>query len=170
MTALQKCRFLPGNLTLKQIVPRNLLNRLRKHLAHVKRSFESWLPKDFHSSYPRAITANMLFKLLTDNWRRKRPVWIVVLIMLELTQTSVSRQQKDILDLFLTKQAKSRGHDIGGLESAEDQCGPFNNINNRQVNICFKFSIIDIHCVRMFKLLLNYSSNIQNHICVMASW
>lgn len=74
-----------------------------------------------------------MYSLITQNWKRKRPVWIVVLIMLELTPASVKRQQKDILDLFLTKVAKKRGNDIGGLETAADQCDPFNKINNREV-------------------------------------
>lgn len=133
LNALQKCRFLPGNLTLRNFLPRSLIIRLRRHLAYVRRSFESWLPKDFSSAYPRALTADYLYSLITQNWKRKRPVWIVVLIMLELTPASVKRQQKDILDLFLTKVAKKRGNDIGGLETAADQCDPFNKINNREV-------------------------------------
>eukprot|EP00794_Sanderia_malayensis_P008003 gene8003-8862_t len=147
VTAMEKCRFLPGNLTLRHVIPTSLLIRLKRHLAYVKRSFQSWLPKHLNSMYSRTITADILFRILTQNWRRKRPVWIVVLIMLELTPSSVKRQQKDILDLFLTKRAKSRGNSIGGLETAEDQCGPFNNINHRQA-----------------LFLLNYTLNIQELI------
>lgn len=138
LNALQKCRFLPGNLTLKKVLPKNLLFRLRKHLAYMRRSLESWLHNEYNSTYQRALVADYFYRSITQNWRRKRPVWIVVLIMLELTPSSVRRQQQNvILDLFLTKHGKNKGKNIGGLETAEDQCDPFNNINNRQVCTVF---------------------------------
>ena len=134
LNTLQKCRFLPGNLTLKEVLPQNLLFRLRKHLAYVGRTIESWLHRDYDTTYQRALVADYLYRSITQNWRKKRPVWIVVLLMLELTPSSVRKQQqKMILDLFLTNHGKVKGKSTGGLETAEDQCDPFNNINHSQV-------------------------------------
>lgn len=134
VSALQRCRFLPGTLTLKKVLPRRLLFRLRRHLSYVKRSIGSWLQNRYNTNYERAVAADHLYRSITQNWRRKRPIWMVVLIMLELAPASVRRrQQNEILDLFLTNHGKRKGKNVGGLETAEDQCGPFNNINNRQV-------------------------------------
>ncbi|XP_065069112.1 metalloprotease TIKI homolog isoform X1 [Rhopilema esculentum] len=163
LKGLQKCRFLPGNLTLKNILPQSLLTRLRKHLEHVRRSFESWLPKNFNTAYPRALAADYLYSVITQNWKRKRPVWLVVLIMLELTPSNIKRQQMDILDLFLTKRAKQQGNSIGGLETAEDQCDPFNSINNRQAIFLLNYTLHLQELIRSGKMKPEHESE-QNKI------
>ena len=134
LSAVQKCRFLPGKLTLRKVLPKDLFFRLRKHLAHMSRTLGSWLKSNYTSGYQRAQAAAQIYNAITYNWRRRRPVWIVVLIMLELTPHSVRRRHSMILDMFLAKHGTSQGKSTGGLETAEDQCNPFNKISNRQVS------------------------------------
>jgi len=158
INALQKCRFLPGNLTLNKILPKDLMLRLRKHLAYVRRTLQGWLSNDYETTYRKALAAAYLYRSITKNWKKKRPVWIVVLIMLELTPSSVRRQHQIILDFFLTKFGKSKGKSTGGLETAEDQCDPFNNINNRQAIFLLNYTLHLQELIRNGKMMPEHES------------
>ena len=127
--AIKKCRLLPGSLTLRDVLPRRLYLRLKRHLDYVRGTIENWLPKEWRNP----LMAANYFKLLTKNWERKKPIWIVVLIMNDLTPTGVNSNQRLALDLYLGDRARRKRQEVGGLESAADQCDPFNNLNHTQV-------------------------------------
>ena len=73
-----------------------------------------------------------LFTSMTKDWRRKRPIWIMLLLN-ALNEYDTKSRGISVLDTFLIREAASWNKRKGSIESVEEQCDPLNALNNSQV-------------------------------------
>lgn len=121
--------MLPGKQQLRYVLPRSLFRRIRKHLAHIRRVFPRWMTQQ-----QRKLGLNPfdLFTSMTRDWRRKRPIWIMLLLN-ALNEYDTKSRGISVLDTFLIREAIRRSKNTGSVESVEEQCGSLNALNNSQV-------------------------------------
>lgn len=80
----------------------------------------------------RRIRPLDLYKALTRNWYKKRPIWIMLLLNV-LTEYDTKGRGTSVLDTFLIHETITQGKLVGSIESVEEQCEPLNALNNSQV-------------------------------------
>ncbi|CAL1281006.1 unnamed protein product [Larinioides sclopetarius] len=124
---LSSCQMLPSGKTLADILPANMYKRLKGHLDYVKLMIPSWM-QDEH----RGLYSEYLFKAITGNWEKKRPVWVMLMIN-SLTESDIRSTGIPVLDLWLAREATRLGKRAGAVERVEEQCLPLNGLNGTQV-------------------------------------
>lgn len=129
VTSLNRCQFLPDNGHLTQLLPPSLYHRLRRHLHYVRYMLPRWM-----SDEQRALGLHdeLLYRLLTVHWQRKRPIWIVFMLN-SLNEADIRTRGVPVLDVFLAQQARLSGKTIGAVERVDEQCKPLNALNQTQV-------------------------------------
>ena len=80
----------------------------------------------------KGIYADYLFDTIVGNWKRKKPVWVMLMIN-SLTEADVRSRDIPVLDLYLARQAERMGKKIGAVEKVDEQCQPLNGLNMSQV-------------------------------------
>ncbi|GBO31993.1 Metalloprotease TIKI1, partial [Araneus ventricosus] len=113
--------------TLADILPADMYKRLKGHLDYVKLMIPSWM-QDEH----RGLYSEYLFKAITGNWEKKRPVWVMLMIN-SLTESDIRSTGIPVLDLWLAREATRLGKRAGAVERVEEQCLPLNGLNGTQV-------------------------------------
>ncbi len=73
-----------------------------------------------------------MFKTMTNGWKNKRPVWILMLIS-SLTEENIINRNIPLLDLFMDNVAEKLGKEVQAMESPRDQCRPLNKISDEKV-------------------------------------
>lgn len=134
-TALAQCQLLPDNQTIKDILPRSLYKRLRRHMAYIKRQLREWIQPSI-STGQHMLSDNYVeyqFRTMTGSWERLRPIWLMLTIN-TLTEREVRSFGVPVLDLYLSRQAVSLGKRTGAVENVMEQCEPLNRLNQSQVN------------------------------------
>jgi len=136
MRALVKCQLLPKGGLLKSIIPRRIFKRLKSHLRYIKRKIPSWLQsKDTRYSRTRAVLyANKLYELLTKDWEKKRPIWVMLMVN-SLSESDIKNRGIPVLDQYLALQASRNEKAVGAVEDVQEQCKPLNSLNASQVCI-----------------------------------
>lgn len=130
MEVLKKCQLLPNG-TIKTILPEKLFKRLKSHLRYIKRQIPYWIQKDSaRSAIPFAIR---WFELVTKDWKKKRPIW-VMLLMNSLTESDIRNRVIPVLDQRLARVAKDEFKYVGAVEEVHEQCEPLNSLNMSQVS------------------------------------
>ncbi|KAF8788079.1 Metalloprotease TIKI2 like protein [Argiope bruennichi] len=124
---LSSCQMLPSGKTLADILPEDMYKRLKGHLDYVKLMIPSWM-QDEH----RGLYSEYLFKAITGNWEKKRPVWVMLMIN-SLTESDIRSTGIPVLDLWLAREATRLGKRAGAVERVEEQCLPLNGLNGTQV-------------------------------------
>jgi len=110
---LSRCQLLPSGIKLSDIIPRELYRRLEEYLQYVKTELPHWLRKHYPGNdYNQA---DSLFKSKTDNWERKRPIWIMVMLN-SLTENGVKSLLMPVLDVYLAHDARQHNKEIGSVE------------------------------------------------------
>lgn len=133
MRALVKCQLLPTGMLLKHLIPRKMYKRLKSHLKYIRRKMPSWLRrKDSRYGSHGTPYADRLYELLTKNWERKRPIW-VMLMLNSLTESDIRNRGIPVLDQYLAIQASRGNKVIGAVEDVQEQCNPLNSLNISQV-------------------------------------
>lgn len=74
-----------------------------------------------------------LFKTYVGDWKRKRPIWTLLLVN-DLTREKIESSGQTVLDENLLNAAKERGQQVGALETAYEQCGPLNALDESVVS------------------------------------
>ena len=82
----------------------------------------------------KGIYADYLFDTIVGNWKRKKPVWVMLMIN-SLTEADVRSRDIPVLDLYLARQAERMGKNIGAVERVDEQWQPLNGLNMSQVKI-----------------------------------
>ena len=129
LSALRACQLLPEGKHLSQVLPRTLYIRLKSHLEYIKSIMPSWITKD---QVQKGLYADYLFSMLTANWERKQPIWIV-LMLTSLTKSDIASKGYPVLDLHLSQLAERQRKVVGAIERVEEQCMPLNKLNVSQV-------------------------------------
>lgn len=107
-------------------------------MEYLKSEAPTWINKGDGQS----IISNIL-----QNWERKRPIWVVVMLLTLLDKSYLSTDKPElpanlfeanhvapILDLYLMRQAKY-GKITLEIENAEEQCLALNGINGTLVSV-----------------------------------
>ncbi|KAG8187952.1 hypothetical protein JTE90_027722 [Oedothorax gibbosus] len=121
---LTQCQLLPDKVRLPDVIPKTLFARLEKHMEVVRTKMADWAGGK--------EAGEVLFKVVAGAWRRKRPVW-VMLMLDSLTEAEVKGRGTPVLDLFLAQEAEKVGMGTEAVEEVEEQCGPLNSLNHSQV-------------------------------------
>ena len=125
VSRLNNCQLLPRGARLADVIPRRLYRRLQRHLDHVRVTFAA-------RTGSRRAYAEYLFRAIAGDWRRKRAVW-VMLMLNTLTEAEVTSRNVPVLDLYLAQEARRLGKQTGAIERVEEQCMPLNRLNLTQV-------------------------------------
>lgn len=135
MRALMKCQLLPKGRFLHQLIPHKMFKRLKSHLRYIKRRLPHWLRgTDSRFTGVRATKpyANKLYELMTKDWQRKRPIW-VILMLNSLSESDIKNRGVPVLDQYLAIQASRNQKFVGAVEDVHEQCNPLNSLNASQV-------------------------------------
>ncbi|KAH7970470.1 hypothetical protein HPB49_007487 [Dermacentor silvarum] len=127
--ALANCQLLPEGRSLADVLPADLLTRLRRHLEYVRAKMSSWMTSDQRG---RGLYADYLFHAITGDWERKRPIWVLLMVD-SLTEGDVRARGVPVLDLFLAQEAQRLAKRTGAVEQVHEQCLPLNGLNGSQV-------------------------------------
>lgn len=131
--ALIKCQLLPTGVMLKHIIPRKLYKRLKSHLKYIRRKIPIWIRrKDSRYDAHGMPYADRLYELLTKDWERKRPIWVMLMIN-SLTESDIRNRGIPVLDQYLAIQASRNSKRVGAVEDVQEQCNPLNTLNTSQV-------------------------------------
>lgn len=129
LAALANCQLLPEGRSLADVLPPELLARLRRHLEYVRAKMSSWMTADQRG---RGLYADYLFHAITGDWERKRPIWVLLMVD-SLTEGDVRARGVPVLDLFLAQEAQRLAKRTGAVEQVHEQCLPLNGLNFSQV-------------------------------------
>ncbi|EDO43979.1 predicted protein, partial [Nematostella vectensis] len=132
MRALMKCQMLPSGTMLRQTLPRKMFKRLKSHLRYIKRMIPKWIKHRDQETSSAGPYANKLYEMLTKDWDKKRPIWVMLMVN-SLTESDIKTRGIPVLDQYLALEA-SRNHKlIGAVENVDEQCKPLNALNASQV-------------------------------------
>ncbi|KAF7260590.1 hypothetical protein EG68_02119, partial [Paragonimus skrjabini miyazakii] len=131
---LGECQLLPPNVQLTELLAPSLIHRLELQLANFKKWINLWT-----EPRKRAYT-NYLYATMTTGWKRKRPMWIFLLLN-SLATEDFSSRGVPALDLFLTQEAQRLGKRCGAVEQVSDQCDPLNNVETEQVALALTLTL-----------------------------
>lgn len=112
VSTLANCQMLPKGEKLSDILPSDLYKRLKRHLDYVRRMLPIWVTPDQRA---RGLYAEYLYKAITGNWERKRPVWVMLMVN-SLNEHDIKSRGIPVLDLFLAQEAQRLNKRIGSVE------------------------------------------------------
>ncbi|XP_076811744.1 metalloprotease TIKI1-like isoform X2 [Clavelina lepadiformis] len=153
LSALSRCQMLPTGQELKKVLPSDLYERLQHHFDYVRRSMPNWL-----SPEQKSLNADYLFEAIVGNWKRKKPVWVMLMIN-SLTEADVRSRNIPVLDLYLARQAERMGKKIGAVEKVDEQCQPLNGLNMSQVFFALNHTLAMQEKVRYGTLKIPYTTD-----------
>ncbi|XP_059149370.1 metalloprotease TIKI1-like [Physella acuta] len=163
LTALAECQMLPEGENLSDLLPSELYSRLQRHLDYVRTSMPEWMSEE---QKRKGLFADYLFNAIAGNWRRKRPVWVMLMVN-SLTEADVKSRGIPVLDLYLAQQAEREGKVTGAVERVEEQCVPLNQLNLSQVLFALNQTLSQHESLRDRAGHPPYSSNalVQHYNC-----
>ncbi|XP_022240082.1 metalloprotease TIKI1-like isoform X1 [Limulus polyphemus] len=153
-SALSNCQLLPQGRNLVDVLPEDLYQRLKSHLDYVKVTLPSWLTADQRS---RGLYADYIFNMMTFNWERKRPVWVMLMVN-SLTESDVKTRGIPVLDLYLAQEAEKLNKQTGAVEHPEEQCLPLNGLNFSQVIFALNHTLFQHENIRNGGVQLTYTT------------
>ncbi|XP_055327277.1 metalloprotease TIKI1-like [Paramacrobiotus metropolitanus] len=142
--ALSSCQMLPNGAELSSLLPGDLYSRLKKHLDYIENMMPIWMTDNRQG---RGLYAEYLFNAITNNWQRKRPVWIMLMIN-SLTESDIKSRGIPVLDLYLAQEAARLQKFTGAVEHVEEQCLPLNSMNLSQVVFALNSSLHQHESIR----------------------
>lgn len=154
LQTLAECQILPERMLLREVIPRTLFRRIRRHLSYIKRIFPHWITMEQRM---RGLNPIDLFISMTKDWRKKRPIWIMLLLN-ALNEYDTKSRGVSVLDTFLIREAASWNKRKGSIESVEEQCGPLNALNNSQVIVALNQTLVLHEKIRRGKAEMTYST------------
>ncbi|XP_022250362.1 metalloprotease TIKI1-like isoform X1 [Limulus polyphemus] len=153
-SALSNCQLLPQGKNLVDVLPKELYRRLKSHLEYVKVMLPSWLTADQRN---RGLYADYVFNMMTFNWERKRPVWVMLMVN-SLTESDVKSRGIPVLDLYLAQEAEKLNKRTGAVEHPEEQCLPLNGLNFTQVIFALNQTLFQHENIRSGEVQVTYTT------------
>lgn len=159
VTALWKCQMLPEGGRLEDVIPRTMYRRLHRHLRYIKKMIPVWL-KDNGDDYNQGMApfADKIFQLLTKDWQKKRPIWIMLLVN-SLTESDIKSRGIPVLDQYLAIEASRHQQFTGAVEEVHEQCRPLNSLNDTQVIFALNQTLNFQEKLRAGQATLAYSTD-----------
>lgn len=162
LLTIMKCQLLPNRQNLSTVLPPKILSKLRSHLGFVRTQIPLWVNVN---QAKRGGNGDELFKDITRNWQRKRPIWLLFQLA-SLNEDNVRTSGVPSLDLYLFSKARQAGKKLGTIESPEERCS-LNEVNSSQVNYqgIYLFVYLFVHLfisllICLFAWLLSIHSSI----------
>ncbi|KAL4660461.1 metalloprotease TIKI1 [Arapaima gigas] len=135
---LTRCQLLPHGGFLRELLPNELYDRLKRHLEYVRRMMPSWLTDD---QIGEGLYPEFLFRAMVGDWERKRPMWMMF-ILNGLTEDDVQIRGSPVLDYFLAQEADRTKKEMGAVETVEEQCLPMNGLTLSEVTFALNQSLL----------------------------
>ncbi|XP_027759657.1 metalloprotease TIKI1-like [Empidonax traillii] len=154
ISALTSCQLLPQGENLRNVLPRDIYHRLKRHLEYVKLMMPSWITPDQRG---KGLYADYLFNAIAGNWERKRPVW-AMLIVNSLTEVDVKSRGVPVLDLYLAQEAERLRKQTGAVEKVEEQCHLLNGLNFSQVVFALNQTLLQQERLRAGSVQIPYTT------------
>lgn len=124
--AIGNCQLLPDNETVDMHLSARVFTRLNKYMKKLQTKIPQW--------YGEGTQGNLLAKHLLGDWKHKRPIWITLLLSsLNKENVRSTASGTPVLDVFLGNAAYNLGKKLKAMERVDDQCNPFNKLNEQQV-------------------------------------
>jgi len=123
--SVERCQMLEGNKTLEQVIPSEIMNRLRNRIKTIKNQISEWLTEE---QLFLGYSADSVFETKIGNWTKKRPVWIKMMLQ-SVNKEDIQRSYAPYLDLYLTKLASKNYKQISSIETVEEQCQIINKLD-----------------------------------------
>ena len=98
---------------------------------------ETVIPTWATEKNPMVNDNESIFSALTSNWQKKRPIWIVILLQ-SCNEILISSIKDPPLDYHLTILADEEKKTVSSVETAEEQCSLFNDLNKTVVSVEMK--------------------------------
>ena len=67
------CQLLPDNQTLSDVLTPDMQQRLTEHMDWTRQQITSWLTEE---QKLLGLNGTFIFSALTEDWHRKRPLWL----------------------------------------------------------------------------------------------
>ncbi|CAL8108308.1 unnamed protein product [Calicophoron daubneyi] len=128
------CQLLPENETLSDILSPSLVKRLEKYLDDFQQQIDRSIKPE------RRKYASYIYQTITKNWKRRRPIWLLLLLN-SLTREEILNRGVPVLDLFMAQEARRLGKRRGAVEQVDDQCNPLNNIRAEQISLALQITL-----------------------------
>ncbi|PFX23988.1 Metalloprotease TIKI-like [Stylophora pistillata] len=159
VNALWKCQMLPKGGLLKDVLPRSMYRRLQRHLRYIKKRIPMWLKENDGEYYQgMAPYADKIFQLLTKDWQKKRPIWIMLMVN-SLTESDIKNRGIPVLDQYLASEAARNEKFTGAVEEVEEQCQPLNSLKDTQVVFALNQTLNFQEKLRVGKAHLAYTTD-----------
>ena len=130
---LSACRYLPKNAKVESVLPEDLYVRVLKYFLQIQNNqFPKWLFGSTSINGLSRIESDNLFYSMIGNWKRLRPVWLLMLLS-SLSRENVQERSIPLLDVFLDRAAEGMGKNVEAVEVYKEQCRPFNRLNDTKV-------------------------------------
>ena len=129
LLAIKKCQYLPDKQTLMNVLPFRVFNKLQNYFKYIQSQISEWLKEN--KIKDKTESGDKVFQDITQNWERKRPIWILLQLG-SLNKEYVQARTVPPLDLYMFLKGKQAEKKIGHLESPEEHCN-VNNVNSSQV-------------------------------------
>jgi uncharacterized protein YbaP (TraB family) len=131
LKTLEQCKYLPRGVKLRDEIPPTLYKRIKTHLSYIRGQLSEWIT---YEQKLTGINPLRLYQQMTKGWRKKRPIWIMLLLG-KLTEYNVKMiaQGLPVLDTYLMQEAVSGHKMLGSIETVEEQCQVLNKLNNSKV-------------------------------------
>ena len=131
--ALQKCSYLPQNVTVHDVLTRNTSQRIQNYFNTIKNIFPKWTAGDNGVTLAHLHQSSVQFSAITRDWYLKRPIWLLFMLS-SFTKEAIEQRYKPILDQFLETGSEGVGKRVEAIETVHDQCRPLNRLNNSDVS------------------------------------
>lgn len=129
LEALADCQYLPEGQTIDQIIAPELYQRIISYYDVMEELYQVWMGKPKGLFFPN----QNLFQASIAGWESKRPIWVLVMLK-SFTKYNVENRNIPLFDLFIDNAASGMEKEVVAVETAQEQCKPFNSLNNSEVS------------------------------------
>ena len=140
LRTLEQCKSLPRGIKLRDMLPPSMYKRIKTHLSYVRGKLSKWIT--FEQTFT-GLNPLRLYQQMTKSWRKKRPIWIMLLLG-KLTEYNVKMiaQGLPVLDTYLMQEALSNHKKLGSIETVKEQCQVLNKLNNSKAIFALNQTLI----------------------------
>lgn len=136
--SINRCKYLPGNLTLEDALPKNLYYKLLKTAIKFRERKKKWLLKLSRSLFKD-------FNVGTSHPfdPKLKPVWLLTEILQQWNKFFVKSQYQHriTLDAYLVRKAHARNAYHGGIEDVSMHCDPLDKLSADKVNLALNVTL-----------------------------
>ena len=134
INAIRKCRQLPGNKTIEDVLPKQTYKEFKRILAKFKKSRKKWIRKILKSIYELRLLENSRYYDIYDDYSKLKPMWLTSTILQQWNRFYVKQQLKGSL-ISLDHELVNLAADSyrGGIEEVSSHCDPMDKLGDEKV-------------------------------------